>query len=111
MANSQGAKKGKSYIPFSGDIKVASVQMASQDISKWKQAIDAARNPLNPRRKQLYELYSNIIIDGRLESVIDKRIMAITNKRIMFVPKDKGAEVSDVIKDQVLNATWFVDFL
>ena len=105
----QNAKKGRTYIPFSSQITVNPLRMSSQDIAVWKTAIDAARNTTNPKRKQLYELYDNIKIDGHLEAVMDKRKMAITNKRVLFV--DKGGKESDNVKEYLLSTPWFYDFL
>lgn len=94
--------------PVINQLTVNNIQMASQDIAKWKQAIDAARSATNPRRRSLYELYESIVLDGHLLSVMNKRSMAITNKRITFVDKD-GA-IDESIKESVTDTPWFYDF-
>lgn len=85
--------------------------MASQDISSWKQAIDSARNVINPRRKLLYELYDNIAIDGHLISVMNKREMGITNKRVAFMPSKGVDSVDEKISSLILETPWFFQFL
>ncbi len=111
MASKTNSRVGRTYVPFSSEIKTVSLRMASQDIGQWKTAIDSARSVLNPRRKLLYELFDNIKIDGHLLSVMNKRAMGITNKRILFTPQ-MGVDTVDVrISDLILEAPWFFDFL
>src|SRR6185436_16305817 len=103
----QGAKKGRTYIPLSTQIQVTNVTMSSQDITKWRNAINAARSNVNPRRRSLIELYETIKIDGHLESVMDKRRTAITNKKLTWQTKD--GEPNEWIDENVLSAPWFYD--
>lgn len=109
MPNNQNSRVGKQYTTFTSEIKTVAVQMISQDISHWKTAINAARNVTNPRRKQLYDLYENILIDGHCFSVSDKRKKGITNRRPMFEPSDGEQLVDEAITDLILEAPWFYD--
>jgi len=109
MAQKQNAKKGRTYIGITNEINNFPIRMVSQDIHNWKLAIDSARNIFNPRRRLLYEMYENIMLDGHLLSVVNKRIMAITNKRMLFINNDAEKVVSDFIKESILNSPWFYD--
>src|SRR5690606_29595397 len=79
----------------------------SQDIEKWRNAINAARSSQNPRRRHLIELYDNISIDGHLESVMKKRRVAITNKRVAW--QTTSGEADPFIEDNILSSPWFYD--
>ncbi len=106
------ARIGRRYLGKLGQqITVSTLVFDSQDIAKWKRAIDSARSRLNPRRKLLYELYDNIAIDGHLESVMGKRSMAITNKEVQFVPHDEDGDVPEGIREWILEAPWFHNML
>lgn len=103
----QNAKIKRSYIPWSNKVTVANLSMSSQDIGTWKRAIDSARSVLMPRRRLLYELYENIIIDGHLSSVMSKRAMGLTNKKVLFAIKNSEGEVDETLRDKVLETPWF----
>jgi hypothetical protein len=104
------SKVGKVY-PVISSITVAPIQLISQDIQKWKNAINSARNTLNPRRRLLYDLYDNILMDGQLTTVINKRKSSITNKRFVFYKKGKEGETIDRIQEEIINTSWFDDML
>ena len=77
-------KKGGSYNPTLTVIeRPASVE--TQDISSWKDAVNAAKRG---RPLQLLRLYENILSDGLLSRAIDKRIEAITNAELVFLDKN-----------------------
>ena len=105
-AKQQNARIGRRYMPVN-DIKVMSVMLQSQDIATWTAAINQARSEVNPRRRQLYELYLNIILDGHLTSVMNKRYLSIANKKVLWITDD-GADAHPDIK-YLLNAPWFLE--
>lgn len=107
MASAQGARKGRSYLGISSQITVNNVMMSSQSIDSWRNAINAARSSINPRRRQLIDLFEIIKIDGHLESVMDKRRSAIANKKVHWA--SKSGEVNEFIEDNILQAPWFYD--
>lgn len=111
MANGQNSKKGRVYLPFSNQITVNTLRMGSKDIAIWKAAIDAARNPTNPKRRQLLELFDDIKLDGHLESVMEKRITSITNKKVIFQPEGNEATIDENVQANVLETPWFFEFL
>lgn len=111
MASAQGSRIKRTYKPFTGDITINPIIMATQEISNWKNAINAARSIFNPRRRMLMELFDNIKIDGHLESVMEQRAMGILNKRVMFEPK-KGITIeNDIINEKILETPWFYHLL
>lgn len=111
MAEKQFSRIGRKYSPVFSTLKVATLRMATQDISNWKTAIDSAKNATNPKRKQLLELYESIMLDGHLLSVVNKRIIAITNKKVLFQAKGKEGEINEAIQDSILETPWFYDLL
>lgn len=111
MPSPQGARIKRSYIPVTTQMTVTSLQLKAQDISAWKSAINSARSATTPRRKLLYELYENLIMDGRLESVMEKRRIAITNKKLTFQPKEKGAEIPEGLIENILETPWMTELV
>jgi SPP1 gp7 family putative phage head morphogenesis protein len=107
MATKQHARKGRTYIPISTDLKINPVRMSSQDIGMWKKAIDQAKNPLFPKRRTLYELFDNIVLDGHLTSVMRKRVINISNKRIDFVFDKLNEKNSAFMAEYVTETPWF----
>ena len=77
------------------NITISQVQRSSQDIQKWRQALQAADSITLPRRTLLYDLYDDILLDAHLSSVINKRISAITKKPIIYIDKN-GVEVPEI---------------
>jgi SPP1 gp7 family putative phage head morphogenesis protein len=112
-ANMLNAKVGRSYLsPIERVITVDGKRLISQDIQKWKRALDAARSNTNPRRDRLYELYDSIILDGHLESVMEKFLSKVLNKKVLFTPKH-GFEGMDTqaLDEWVLDTPWFRDII
>lgn len=104
--NSTFGRIGRRY-PVVSELTVAPIRMASQDISNWVSAIDAARNTTSPRRRQLYELYDNITIDGKVITIMQKRKVNITNKQFVFYKKGKEGEPVERIQTEVIDQPFF----
>lgn len=94
--------------PVINKIVVSNFTMSSLELSKWKSAILSARNVLNPRRRDLYELYLNVMLDAHLTSVADKRRRGVTNKRVTWIA-DNGDPIPDSIQKGILDTPWFYD--
>ena len=82
-----------------GTIKVTELVLkqtyrTNVDISSWRAAIRSAESIIAPRRRILYDLYEELMLDGHLHSVIDKRRRAVRAMPISFL-KD-GEEVPEV---------------
>ncbi|MDR1381774.1 MAG: DUF935 domain-containing protein [Tannerella sp.] len=65
---------------------------ATKTIQTWKTAIAAFENPQNPMRKQLYDLYDDIMLDGQIEATWGKRRDAVLNRRLLFVRDEQKDE-------------------
>jgi len=70
---------------------VRPVARKSQDITKWRNALIAAEQD-NQQRTLLYDLYSDILLDGRLKALIFQRIARITNTPLTFSVNGKPVE-------------------
>lgn len=106
VSSNGSSRIGRAY-PISKTITVESKRVTSQDLTKWKTAIQSAKSAMNPRRRMLYELYDSIIVDGHLESVMEKMIASVANKRLVFVPhkKDDGMDV-EFINENIIQTPW-----
>lgn len=113
MASKTNSRIGRKYYAgaVAPQLNTYSIQMLSQDISKWKKAIDAAWSVLNPDRRLLQEMYTNLVIDGHTEAVIEKRVTAITNRKIEFFVDGKEGETPEDIQEYITGAPWFQDLL
>lgn len=98
MVKLEKGKKESSMLIYNIDIR--QIERTSQDIASWRTAIQAAESVFNPTRKRLYDLYSDMILDGQLTSVMNKRIDSICNANIQFIGAD-GKEREDIMNDIV----------
>ena len=86
--------------------------LRSQDITQWRNAINAARDIYLPMRRLLHELYENIALDGHLQSVMMKRTVGVTNKNIVFSNTGAGEGViNEAVMESVVETPWFHEFL
>lgn len=87
-------------------VEVRPIQRKSQNIQTWRNAILYAEGTTQQRR-ELYELYTDMLSDGHLLDAIDKRIKAVTNRPLTFMTK--GKEDEDVKK--LTQKTFFRQFV
>lgn len=79
-------------------IHVRPIHRETQDIQKWRRAIIIAESA-GQNRKQLYDLYEDMLMDGFLSAVIDKRVRAILNRDLVFVRDgEREWEISNLAK-------------
>ncbi|NCC88311.1 MAG: DUF935 family protein [Clostridia bacterium] len=101
----------KKTTPNSGiivqNINITPNYRKTQDIGTWRNAIRYAEAK-NPNRVELYDLYEDILLDGRLSSVIDKRKRAIRNSIWTF---QSDNIVNDEITKLITKQPWFYNFL
>lgn len=74
-------------------ITVNRVNRQILDIGKWRQALQSADMD---RMTLLYDLYEDILLDGRLYDAIDRRIRAVTGADLTFQFQD-GTESQELI--------------
>lgn len=103
-ASTQNSKKNSQ--PIIQNIIVKPVRRTSQDISTWRQAMQAAEAEL-PRRVLLYDLYEDLLLDGHLASIIEKRIMAVTNSPLVFTLNKKSVDAVEELQEK----EWFENLL
>lgn len=84
---------------------VRPIQRKSQDIQQWRMALMVAEQE-NEQRQLLYDLYSEVLLDGRLKTLIKQRVQDITNANLAFVAGD-GKEVPEVT--ELTNTSAFSD--
>lgn len=84
-------------------IDLRQIVRQSLDINRWRQAIQAAENIQNPQRRQLYEIYADIVLDAHLTSCIEKRKSEICNLDIVF--SRDGVPVDEI--NRLIAAPWF----
>jgi hypothetical protein len=82
-------------------LKVGQLNRQTLDIGKLRTALASAENVVSPRRKALYDIYNNILLDGQLGSVIDKRIRAVKTAPIYL----EGSDDPEFVKQ--FETPWF----
>jgi hypothetical protein len=87
-----GAKRKPNVVV--NHVTVRPINRQSQDIQKWRSALIQAEQEYE-QRTMLYDLYSEILLDGRLKSLIFQRTARITNTPLTFTVK--GKPMDDVI--------------
>ena len=99
------AKRTKGKTPdIIQKIEVTQTRRASQDIDSWRNAIKSAESIFSPRRVLLYDLYSEILLDGHLTAVIEKRKLSVSNTPLHFVQEGK-------VNQQITNMIATENFL
>lgn len=77
-------------------VTVRPVNRQSQDIQKWRTALIAAEQQ-HEQRTLLYDLYSEILLDGRLKALLFQRAARITNTPLSFTVNGEAVdEVADL---------------
>jgi phage gp29-like protein len=80
-----------------------------QIIDDWTKALNAAENPLNPRREQLYKVYKNVIIDADFTAEWEtRRKLRVTGAQFNLVNAN-NEPVEDATK--LLENKWFTDLM
>ena len=76
-------------------MNIRSADRGRKDISTWRGALISAESVYFPNRSRLYDLYSDVILDGHLSGVIAKRIDAVLNKELYFERNGKRDHTFD----------------
>lgn len=96
-------KKGEDKIVVN-QIHLRSADRSRKDIGDWKQALITAESVYMPNRARLYDLYSDILIDGHLSGIMAKRVESVLNKAIHF-ENAKGQRVEEM--DNLISSLAF----
>jgi len=78
---------------------------ARADIQKWRDALEAADNPDDPRWSTLQDLYANLLTDGHLTAVINIRKAATLSNRFIVRDAKTGKDVPE--QTALLKTEWF----
>lgn len=105
-AKSTGKSTGNKLSP---QIIEKSVSQTRQDISKWRTALNGARNVDNPAVYMLYQLYDYILDDTQLTSQIENRIQDSLGSTWNL--KKKGGEIDQELTDSLQNSELFNELI
>ena len=84
------------------------VDRTMKDVSSLRSALRTAENIYYPNRSRLYDLYSDVELDGHLTGIFQKRISAVNNKEWRFVKDDKDV---DDINEKFIQTNTFINIL
>lgn len=79
-----------------------------QDIQKWRNAIATAENYFNPQRYNLYQVYTDVVLDAHLTACMQQRKNLTLSRNFKVVDK-QGKENEQ--KTELIKNKWFRDFL
>lgn len=80
----------------------------SVDLQHWEVAYNAAKNPLNPDRTRLLDVYDSLLVDSHLAAAVETRVLRVLRSRYRLVGAD-GQPRPDLLP--LLQHRWFEDFL
>lgn len=107
--NKQLAKKATNPVTY--NLQVQQLRRTSQDIASWRSAMKQAENELNPNRVKLYELYNDVLLDGRLLALVQKRCMNITNNQVILQDAQKQPMDNEALLSATVKSPWLFDTL
>lgn len=82
-------------------IEISQTRRAMQDIDSWRNAIKSAESIFFPRRVLLYDLYSEMLLDGHLSAVVEKRKLSVINTPLHFIVDGKvDKEITELISTE-----------
>jgi hypothetical protein len=84
-------------------IIIRPVDRSTKDIESWRTAHRFAEQSVSAHRTRLYDLYSDIELDGHLAGITQKRVDAVLNKKLRF--EVNGKKVDEL--DHVIRSTAF----
>jgi hypothetical protein len=75
-----------------------------KDITSWKEALQAAENPKEPKRNALYNLYEQLILDGHMRMIRKQLRLYVTSGEFQIYDKAKKI---DVELSALFKKKWF----
>lgn len=111
-------KKGKKDVNLVvNQINIRAPYRSTQDIDNWRSAIRLFENEINPSRYKLYDLYADIMLDGKVVSTWGKRQDWVLNKNRIYIKKDgtqdeqinkllNSPDMSRLIKELLNSIIW-----
>jgi phage gp29-like protein len=83
--------------------------LSRKNIQSWRQGLQTAKNPEEPRWNLLQDLYEYLEPDGHYGSQVEIRNGSIEANRYLIRSKKDGKE--DAVKSKFLEAEWFFELL
>lgn len=99
------ASKSKTKNVVVNNLTLQTVNRQTQEIGKWRQAIQSFDSINNPNRTILLDLLEDVMLDGHLTSVVQKRRDAVKNNALIFNRNGKeDEEINKVLSSpDILN--------
>jgi hypothetical protein len=92
---------------YAGIVPEAIAQRATS-LQEWMAAVNAARHPLMPNRRDLYRVYDNIMLDLQLTTLLEKRVERVQADKFKVLGPD-GTEEAELTK--LFQTMWFRDYI
>lgn len=70
------------------DLQIRQAVRTMLGINDWRNALVASDSRYWPNRTRLYDIYTDILLDGHLSGIIQKRVDAVLNKPIAYMGPD-----------------------
>ena len=87
-----------------------SIQQRNPDIKSWRNANIAAKNIYHPNRTQLYDIYDELLLDGKLVSLLERIRLKCVNSKIVYHEEGRSPEsLADI--NAFLESPYFLDLL
>lgn len=83
--------------------------LTKKDIATWRRAWQQAINVENPKRVQLYDIYTDCLIDNHLSGAIDQRKNFVKKKSFKIINIKDKKEMPEV--SELFETHWFKDFI
>jgi len=80
------------------------INRTRKDLENWKMALKKADSVVNPRRKDLYDLYADVMLDALLTSQIEQRISRTVSSE--FTIKDVNGTINEDATKTLTDAIW-----
>lgn len=78
------------------------------DIQKWRSALEQAERKNYPIRKNLYQIFNELLLDAHLNAIYKKRIRNVKNTKISYF--EEGKDTEQLNKD-FFKAPWFIKLI
>lgn len=90
------------------ELALKTQNLTKKDVATWRQAWQMAINPENPRRMNLYNVYTDVDVDLHLTGCVGQRKGFVLQRAFKLIDK-AGKEVKE--KTELLEGEWFKDFI
>ncbi|NLF42019.1 MAG: DUF935 family protein [Bacteroidales bacterium] len=91
------------------ELAMQTKQLTKKDIGTWRRAWQMAISVENPRRGPLYNIFSDVEIDGHLSGAISQVCDAVKQRGFKIVDRKTKKEKPEL--KELLEADWFKDFM